>query len=125
MRFSASLLNPYVQLGVKILLNAAAHLLLKVGAAKGGGGAGAMTNAWTWVAITAYVVAFVNWLYVLRFLPVGPAFAVTNIVHVIVPLAAWGFLGESIPLTRWAGIAIVLAGVIMVAQSLGRAEEPL
>src|SRR6266542_1596720 len=98
------LLNPYVQLGVNIVLNAAAQVLLKYGA-----GRGALSSGWTWVAILLYVIAFGNWLYVLRFLPVGVAFAVTNFVHVLVPVGARVFLGEAIPLMRWGGIALVLA----------------
>src|SRR6266508_4322815 len=96
------LLNPYVQLGVNIVLNAAAQVLLKYGAQRG-----AMGSGWTWLAILLYVVAFGNWLYVLRFLPVGVAFAVTNFVHVLVPVGAWVFLGEVIPLMRWGGIGLV------------------
>ena len=123
--------NPYVQLGIGALLVTASELLLKRGATAsdviGGaaGVAGAMRNGWTWLAILCYVLSFLSWLYVLRILPVGIAFGLMNVTHVLVPLGAWTLLGESISLKRWLGIALILAGTTLLVKPAAKAEEEL
>ena len=58
-------------------------------------------------------------------MPLGIAFAMTNVVHALVPLGAWGWLGEHIGPRRWLGIALVLAGLFVVAQPFLRLEQRL
>jgi predicted N-acyltransferase/multidrug transporter EmrE-like cation transporter len=123
-------LNPYVQIGVGALLTTVSELMLKLGATATAGagslfGVAALASPWTWGGIVTYILSFVSWLYVLRRLPLGIAFALINVVHVLVPLAAWQVLGESVTPRRWAGIALILVGILMVARTLGRAEEVL
>ena len=123
-------LDPYVQLGCGALLVTASELMLKKGAASGAPmpasvawlGVGALTSGWTWLAIGTYVLSFVSWLYVLRHLPLGMAFGLINVVHVLVPLGAWGLLGETISFRRWIGIACVLCGTVVVARTAARAQ---
>jgi multidrug transporter EmrE-like cation transporter len=50
----------------------------------------------------------------LRHLPLSVAYALISIVQVLVPLGAWFFLGETISLHRWIGIAFVLCGTLLV-----------
>ena len=45
--------------------------------------------------------------------------------HALVPLSCWIFLGETIPLARWLGIALVIAGIAIIARPLVRLEEKL
>jgi len=125
--------DPYVQLGCGALLVTASELLLKKGAMSGSPlpanvawlGVGALSSGWTWLGIVTYVLSFASWLYVLRHLPLNVAFGLINIVHVLVPLGAWGLLGETIPVRRWIGIACVLCGTVLVARAAARAEgEP-
>jgi multidrug transporter EmrE-like cation transporter len=112
-------LNPYVQLGVGAVLVTASELLLTTGASEAAGaswlGVDALASAWTWGGIVTYVLSFVSWLYVLRHLPLGVAFALINAVHVLVPLASWAFLHEAVSGRRWAGIGLVLAGIVLIA----------
>jgi drug/metabolite transporter (DMT)-like permease len=113
-------LNPYVQIGIGALLITASELLLKKGASSGEVvgifGIGALASRWTWLGILTYLLSFASWLYVLRQLPLGVAFALINIVHVLVPLGAWLLLGEMISLQRWIGIACVVGGTALVAR---------
>jgi multidrug transporter EmrE-like cation transporter len=123
--------NPYAQIFVTILLTAVAQLLLKAGANSESASNSAFTwlglselsSGWTWLGILAFVASFGGWLYALRFLPLGIAFALTNGVHVLVPLGALLFLHESIGLQRGSGILIILAGLVLLAQPVARAEE--
>ena len=125
--------NPWVQLSICVLLATAAELLLKLGAAE----TADPTNAWSWTGLTglrsgwvwwgvlASVVSLFNWLATIRKLPLTIAFPVGNIVHILVPLSSWIFLGEAILTRRWLGIALVLLGLMIVAKPAARLEEKL
>jgi multidrug transporter EmrE-like cation transporter len=123
--------NPYLQIFLTVLLTAAAQVLLKVGADHSSGndsawswlGVTELGNGMTWLGILAFVASFGGWLYALRFLPLGLAFALTNGVHIFVPLGAWLFLGEHIDLRRGSGICIIIVGILLLAQSVAKAEE--
>ena len=123
--------NPYLQIFLTVLLTAAAQILLKVGADTSAAnnsiwswlGVAELASAWTWLGIFAFVASFGGWLYALRFLPLGLAFALTNGVHIFVPLGSWFFLGEHIGLLRGGGILVIIAGILLLAQSVAKVEE--
>src|ERR1700679_525120 len=123
--------NPYLQIFFTVLLTAAAQILLKIGAGESAAnnsvwswlGVAELGSGWTWLGILAFVASFGGWLYALRFLPLGLAFALTNGVHIFVPLGSWLFLHEKIGLLRAGGIGVILAGILLLAQSVARAEE--
>ncbi len=100
--------NPYVQIAIGALLVTASELLLKKGAPEG------LFSHWTWIGIGTYILSFLSWLYVLRHLPLSVAFPLISVVHLLVPLGAWLILGETLPAKRWAGIACVFAGVVLI-----------
>jgi multidrug transporter EmrE-like cation transporter len=112
---------------------AAAELLFKLGAdatadipsVVGIFGVSILQSGWTWLGIGAYVASFVAWLQVLRHMPLHLAFGLMSIVHVLVPLGAWWFLGEIIDLRRWLGIGLVVLGVIVLAGPAMRADSSL
>jgi multidrug transporter EmrE-like cation transporter len=126
-------LNPYFQLAIGVFSISAAEILLKIGAVAGGAGeaeggifgVSALASAPTWLGIILYSLSFVSWLHVLRLLPLTEAYALVNIVHILVPAGAWLFLNESISLTRAAGIALVIAGAVLIATSAARLEAKL
>jgi undecaprenyl phosphate-alpha-L-ara4N flippase subunit ArnF len=123
--------NPYLQIFFTVLLTAAAQILLKVGADTSATnnslwswlGVAELGSWWTWLGIFAFVASFGGWLYALRFLPLGLAFALTNGVHIFVPLGSWFFLGEHISLLRASGILVIIAGILLLAQSVANVEE--
>ena len=132
-RARRAFVNPYLQLMAGQLLITAAEVLLKKDAADSVAGPGesevlgitALTSGTTWLGIACYTLSFVIWLHALRLLPLTRAYALASIVHVLVPAAAWLFLNETISLTRAAGIALVLCGVVLVAAPAAKAEEEL
>ena len=123
--------NPYFQIFATVLMTAAAQILLKVGADYSAAndslwswiGLQELGSWWTWAGILAFIASFGGWLYALRFLPLGLAFALTNGVHIFVPIGSWYFLGEHIGLLRASGIFIIIAGVLLLAQSVARVEQ--
>jgi drug/metabolite transporter (DMT)-like permease len=123
--------NPYLQILFTVLLTAAAQILLKIGADQSAAdnsvgswlGVRELGSGWTWLGILAFVSSFGGWLYALRFLPLGLAFALTNGVHIFVPIGSWLFLHEKIGPLRATGIFVILAGILFLAQSVARAEE--
>jgi drug/metabolite transporter (DMT)-like permease len=121
--------NPYVQIVIGAVLVTASELLLKKGATAAAGsswlGVDALASFWTWGGIVTYILSFASWLYVLRYLPLGLAFGLINVVHVLVPIASWAFLHEAVSGRRWAGITLVLLGIVLIAGNVARAEEKL
>lgn len=121
--------NPYVQLGLSILLSAAAQLFLKLGADTAVTeiwlGIEGLRSGWTWLAILAMVGSLISWLYGLKFVPLNIAFNLAGFVQVLVPLASWLFLGERIGGVRLCGIALVCAGVAVIVRPLMQVEEKL
>jgi multidrug transporter EmrE-like cation transporter len=123
--------NPYFQILLTVVLTSAGQILLKIGADGSAGDASVgaslglreLADGWTWLGILAFVASFGSWLYALRFLPLGLAFSLTNGVHILVPLGSWFFLHEQLGPMRIAGIAIIIAGVLLLAQSVAHAEE--
>jgi len=107
--------NPYLQIFLTVLLTAAAQILLKVGANGSTAddsvwswlGLTELASGWTWLGIVAFVASFGGWLYALRFLPLG----------------SWLFLHERISLWRGSGILIIIAGILLLAQSVAKVEE--
>lgn len=125
---------PALTANLRILLGAvlvtAAELLLKRGATASAAraallGTAALGSWWTWAGIGVHITAMVNWLAILRRVPLATAFCLASIQQALVPLAAWWFMGEGISGRRWVGIALVLGGIVTVARTYARAEETL
>ncbi|HZE97571.1 MAG TPA: hypothetical protein VE981_11135 [Planctomycetota bacterium] len=128
-------LNPTLHLVLNCLLMTVSELLLKKGATRTARipaprwleWTGIMTLGSGWVlgGIAVYILAFVNWLYVLRWIPLTIAYPVTSVVFGLIALGAWWLLGEQIGALRWAGIALITAGIVLCAQPAAAAEEKL
>ena len=123
-------LNPYVAIALSVVLDACAQVLLKKGADRSivsGSlfGIAGLESGWVWLGIIAMVTSFGSWIYSLRFVPLGIAANLTGATHVLVPLICWTLMGEPIHTKRWLGIALVIAGVLIIARPLMKAEEKM
>jgi multidrug transporter EmrE-like cation transporter len=123
-------LNAYLQIALGALLVTASELLLKSGASSraaeiGVFGVAALGSARTWLGILTYCLSFASWVHVLRTIPLGIAFGLINVAHVLVPLGCWIFLGEAISPARWLGISLVIVGLVLVAKPVAAAESKL
>lgn len=127
------LVNPWLQIGLNALIVTASEIFLKLGArdtahlTRGWAwtGLSGLMSGWTWIGIICVILSLVSWLYILRQVPLSIAFPLSNVVHVLVPLASWIFLGELISPRRWCGIALVLVGLVIVAKPFAHIEEKL
>src|SRR5205823_12596242 len=122
------LLNPWFQLILSVLFVTTSEVFLKRGAVEAPRlpeevnwtGVSGLASPDVWFGILFVTASFVNWLYVLRFIPLTIACPLSNFVHVLVPLSSWVFLNEYISAQRWCGIAPVLLGVLVVAKPVPR-----
>lgn len=121
--------NAYVQIAISILLSAASQLLMKRGADESiqdeWVGFSGLRSLWVWLGIFAMIASLVSWLQALKTVPLNIAFNLTGLIQALVPLGCWIFLGEQISAQRWLGIALVIAGVAVIARPLVRLEEKL
>ncbi|MBC7241645.1 MAG: multidrug resistance protein [Anaerolineae bacterium] len=70
------------------------------------------------LGLAMYGVGAFIWLIVLSRANLSYAYPMIALTYVLVPLAAWLFLNEpAIPPLRWAGMALIIVGVALVAQS--------
>jgi multidrug transporter EmrE-like cation transporter len=67
-----------------------------------------------WVTILCYIGTFIFWMAVLARMDLNRAFPLTALTYVTVPLFALAFFGEHLPLLRLVGIAVIIAGVVLI-----------
>ena len=70
-----------------------------------------------WLALTCYGLSVVVWIVGLSRVPVSQAYPVLSLGYIITALLAWTTLGEAITVVRWAGIGLILAGVVFISRS--------
>lgn len=112
------------------LCGTAAEMFMKMGAgdaAEAAATAGflgriGLTSKWVWVSILCTLGGFAMWSHIVRVAPLSVAFPLVNVVHILIPLASWIFLGEHISPRRWAGIALVVAGLVTIARPQAELE---
>ena len=126
-------LNPFVQVAFTAVFGTAAEVLLKLGAWHTKDipssvpwlGLTGLLSGWTWLSILLTILSFLSWMTALRKLSLGVAFPLSNVVHVLIPLSCWIFLGEAISNRRWCGIALVVVGLLIVAKPFAKIDERL
>ena len=111
-----------------VLLNAGAQLLLKAGV-RPLGAIGeppgtllpALVTAFARVPVLAglacYVVSVAVWLIALSRVDVSIAYPMLSLGYVVNAIAAWWLFGEAVGPARFAGILLILLGVLIVARS--------
>ena len=82
-----------------------------------------LSMLFVWEGTALLILSFPTWLLVLRAMPLYLSFMLGSVIHVTIPLAAWLCLGEEMPPHRWGGIALVCAGIAVIARPASRIEE--
>ena len=112
-----------------VLLNSAAQLMLKAGAKTLGTvtmGSGqslmaaacnAATQPWIVLGLVCYFVSAGLWIIALARVDVTIAYPMLSMGYVIAALLAWQLFGEPLTSGRVLGIAIILAGVVVLSRS--------
>lgn len=115
-----------------IIITALANLadvLLKVGANSAGGSLSdplaIFLTPWIWIGAVLGVTAMAMWVYVLGRHHISHAYPIfVGVGFINVTLASWLYFHEQIGARRLAGIAMILAGIVVV-HLLSRGEAPL
>ncbi len=77
----------------------------------------AFLNPWVAVGVTLLVVWMLSHMALLSWADLSYVLPVTSIGYALVALAGHVFLNEAVSLTRWAGIALIVGGVILVGRT--------
>ena len=72
-----------------------------------------MRSGWLWISIALMATSFFAFLTMLSWYEVSFVVPVTSLAYVAGAFGAKLFLGEQLNATRWAGIALICAGVAM------------
>jgi multidrug transporter EmrE-like cation transporter len=111
-----------------VMLNAGAQLLLKAGVTPLGELSVGLHNLlptmlkvlmqWPIVAgLACYVISVGVWIVGLSRVEVSIAYPMLSMGYVVNALLAWWLFGEALGPMRWAGMVLILAGVLVMARS--------
>lgn len=78
-----------------------------------------------WVGLLSLILMFIIWSTILSKIDLSVAVPVASFSYILVALVSILFLHETITLLRWAGIFLILAGVIFVSMSSQDKESAL
>lgn len=75
-----------------------------------------LTNWWWLGCGLCYGAATVLWMYIIKNFPFSMAYPMISMSYVFGMLAAMFIFHETIPLTRWIGVALIMLGCILVTK---------
>ncbi len=116
----------YALLALSIVSGVSGQLALKMGVSRAGEitAAGpvaylfvAFRSPLVWLGLALYGVGALAWILVLSRLDLSHAYPFLALNFVLIALVSRFVLGESIPPLRWAGIAVICAGILLIARS--------
>ncbi len=67
--------------------------------------------------LVIFALSAVIWLMVLSRASLSFAYPFASLSYLVIVLAAKFVLGETIPPLRWAGVLLIMAGIVLVAQT--------
>lgn len=76
----------------------------------------ALASPWVQLGIVCYVLAFVFWMLILDKMDLSLAFPLSAMVYVVVMIASAVGLHETLTPLHWVGVALIVAGVIVMGQ---------
>ena len=117
---SGNILVIGMTIAASISCTVVANLLLKVGAGERGIGTVwpiSMLNMYTFLGAVAFFMAMLLYLVVLKQTALNLAQSIFALQFVMVIFAAHLVLGEPIGMYRWFGIALIAAGLLVIAIS--------
>lgn len=69
------------------------------------------------VALAVYGAATLGWILVLREAPLNRVYPIMALSFVLVPLGAHYLLGETVTPQYWAGVGLLMVGLILIGRS--------
>ncbi len=67
--------------------------------------------------VLAYGISSIGWLILLSRVNLSYAYPALSLGYVAVVLVSWLLLGESVSLTRWAGVFVICLGVWLISRT--------
>ncbi|HCH56753.1 MAG TPA: 4-amino-4-deoxy-L-arabinose-phospho-UDP flippase [Rhodospirillaceae bacterium] len=109
----------YAALLLAVAANAVGQILFKLSADRIREGSDGIltayfTSPYIWGAVAFYFGASVVWVWVLQWLPISTAYPVMSLVFVLVPLAGIFLFQETQDLRFFLGVAMIVAGILIV-----------
>jgi drug/metabolite transporter (DMT)-like permease len=77
----------------------------------------AFLDPWVAVGVVLLIVWLLSQMTLLSWADLSYVLPVTSVGYVLAAVSGWLFLNERIDVTRWAGIALIMAGVILVGRT--------
>jgi undecaprenyl phosphate-alpha-L-ara4N flippase subunit ArnE len=111
-------MNPYLALMVFTVTLAVGQLLFKLVAVRADWarpGETLLLQPALWVALAFYGGATLLWVWILKQVPLTLAYPFVAAGFILVPLGAWAFFGEPVTWRYSAGVALIVAGVVLTA----------
>jgi undecaprenyl phosphate-alpha-L-ara4N flippase subunit ArnE len=110
--------------GLAVVLEAVSQVAFKKAAGRPGAETrglvslrAALVHPWLIPGVVFAVLQVIASTLALRFLPVSVAFPLGSLELVVMTLMANSWLGETVTLRRWAGVALLLLGTALVGSS--------
>lgn len=75
------------------------------------------TSNTIWLGIGSLLIFFVSYLLVLSWADYSYVSPASGMSYAIVPVLGYTLLGEVLSTTRWAGVALILLGVLLVSRT--------
>lgn len=110
---------------ISVASGVAGQTFLKLGLTRAGGDSSSDTlfsiigmifrSPMVFAGLALYAVGAIAWIAVLRRMDLSYAYPFLALNFVLIALVSQFFLGESIPLVRWLGIAAICAGIVLIA----------
>ena len=76
-----------------------------------------LINIPIFASIASFIVAAGLWLYMLKYYNFSMAYPMTSISYIFGMFASALILHESIPMTRWIGVVIIVIGVFFIIKN--------
>jgi undecaprenyl phosphate-alpha-L-ara4N flippase subunit ArnE len=75
-----------------------------------------LTNWWLLASGICMILATILWGFILKHFSFSIAYPITAFAYVFGMLAAIFIFHENVPLTRWLGVGLIIAGVILISK---------
>ncbi|HXF36411.1 MAG TPA: hypothetical protein VNO17_04435 [Actinomycetota bacterium] len=79
------------------------------------------TTPYVWAGLALFAISALVWLAVLSRASLSFAYPFAALQYVLILLFDRYFLSQQVPALRWAGVALIAAGIVLIAQTSHRA----
>lgn len=120
------MISPYLLLGINIILGVVGQFLMKFGVNKVGGleelgllkfMTTAFLSPFIILGLGFYAFSAILWVIMLSKLDLSVAYPALSIGYILVLLVSMLFLGEQVSLIRFAGIFLIMLGILFIFRS--------